>query len=213
MNSRAVCLSAVALCLGLGLTACSSGGSTSGASSSPTASPSASPSPSKTGYPVQFKSTLTSTVTKINNVGKGDSQSYGVQILEGRTQINKAYVRVRMQGTFDYTDKSGPVGGFLELVWSDGTVLGLRQKGQATYDSSSKETSIDADLEVINGSNKAAGTTGTGKLTGTRKGSATSPLTVEVELDLTNAPALITGDESSRGTPTPSSSYSATIAP
>ena len=121
-----------------------------------------------------FKATLNSTVTKINQVGKGDNQSYGVQVPEGTSQINKTSVRVRMLGTFDYTDKGRTSRGFLELVWRDGTVLGLRQKGTATYDSSSKETSIEADLEVINGSGKAVGTTGTGKLTGTRKGSSTS---------------------------------------
>ena len=212
-TTRVVRLSAIAVTIGLALTACSSGSADSGSNSSSSPSVSASPSPSTTGYPVAFKATLNSTVTKINQVGKGDNQSYGVQVLEGTSQINKTSVRVRMLGTFDYTDEGGPVGGFLELVWRDGTVLGLRQKGTATYDSSSKETSIEADLEVINGSGKAVGTTGTGKLTGTRKGSSTSPLKIEVELDLTNAPELITGDSGSRGTPTPSSTYSATIAP
>lgn len=211
--SRFVRVSAIGLSLGLALTACSSQGLDSGSGSSSNPSTSASPSPSATGYPVTFKSTLSSTVTKINQVGKGDDQAYGVQILEGSSQINKTYLRVRMLGTFDYTNKGGQVGGFLELVWRDGTVLGLRQKGTATYDSSSKETAFDADLEVINGSGKAVGTTGTGKLTGSRQGSSTSPLKIEVELDLTNAPELITGDSGSRGTPTPSSTYSATIAP
>ncbi len=213
-NSAGLRLTIAALCVGVGLTACSSNSSSSGnTSGSPSSSASASPSPSQSGYPVTFKSTLSSVLSRVNSVGKSDQQTYGLNVLEGSSQINKTYVRVRMLATTDLTDKSGKIGGFLELVWRDGTVLGFRQSGTATYDTSGKETAIETDLEVINGSGKAVGTTGTGKLTGTRTGSQGSTMKVEVELNLVNAPELITGDASSRGVPTPSESYSATIKP
>ncbi len=211
-RSAGVRITIAALCIGVGLTACSSNSSGSG-SASTNPSSSASPNPSQSGYPVTFKSTLSSVVSKVNSVGKSDQQTYGINVLEGSSQINKTYVRVRMLGTVDYTDKSGKLGGFLELVWRDGTVLGFRQSGTATYDSSNKETALEADLEVVNGSGKAVGTTGTGKLTGTRQGSQGSTMKIEVELNLVNAPELITGDAGSRGVPTPSQSYSATIKP
>lgn len=170
-------------------------------------------SPTPAGYPVEFKATLRSVETRVNEVGKGDAQTYGLSVLEGPTEINDTYVKVRMLSTVDITDGNGNVGGFVELIWSDGTVLGLRQSGTATFSKSDKETQIDTKLEVVNGSGKAEGTTGTGQLTGTRPSQLGSTMKIDVTLDLVNAPALITGDESSRGTPTPSKSYSATIAP
>lgn len=210
LGSRILIATAIVSVTAVGLSACSSEGSSG---SAPAPSVSASPSPTQSGYPVEFKSTLRSVQSRVNEVGKSGNQTYGVNVLEGTTMIDKVAVKVRMLGTVDYTDKSGKVGGFLELIWRDGTVLGFRQTGTATFDSSSKETEIEADLEVVNGSGKAVGTTGTGKLTGTRSGSLGSTVKIEVTLDLVNAPELITGDASSRAKPTPSSSYAATIAP
>ncbi|MFA7266528.1 MAG: hypothetical protein WC054_09475 [Candidatus Nanopelagicales bacterium] len=211
IRTRLITASALVVALGLGVSACSGGESSTGASES--SSPSASPSPSQSGYPVEFKSTLRSVQSRVNDVGTSGNQTYGVNVLEGSTEINDVYVKVRMLGTVDYTDKSGTIGGFLELIWQDGTVLGFRQNGTATFDKSSKETEFDATLETVNGSGKAVGTTGTGTLTGTRPGSLGASVKIEVALDLVNAPELITGDASSRGVPTPSKSYSATIAP
>ena len=211
LRARLVASSALVVALGLSLGACSSGETSTSTSDSP--SQSASPSPSQSGYPIEFKSTLRSVQSRVNDVGTKGNQTYGVNVLEGSTEINDVYVKVRMLGTVDYTDNSGTIGGFLELIWQDGTILGFRQDGTATYEKSSKETLFDAKLETVNGSGKAVGTTGTGTLTGTRPGSLGASVKIEVALDLVNAPELITGDESSRGVPTPSKSYSATIAP
>ncbi len=203
----------LALTFAFGVSGCSSGGSASSENSS--ATPSASPSPSQSGYPVEFKSTLRSVQSRVNEVGKSGNQTYGVNVLEGTTDIDGVNVKVRMLGTVDYTDKSGKIGGFLELIWRDGTVLGFRQSGTATFDAADKKTTIEAALEVVNGSGKAIGTSGNGKLTGTWAGSLESRggVKIAVTVGLLNAPELITGDPGSRSTPTPSSSYSATIAP
>lgn len=171
----------------------------------------ASPSPSASGTPVKFDVTLRPTYTKTNKVNKGGNSVYGMSILEGYTKVNDTTVHVRMLGTVDTTDGSGPLGGFLEMVWSDGTVLGMRQDGNTTS-SGSSTTDFNANLTVIGGSGKAVGTTGTGNLTGTRKGSTTSSVSVNVELNLTGAPELITGDPTSADN-APKQSYSATIAP
>lgn len=205
--------SVLAIALATGVTACSGGSADSGGSAVPTTS--ANPSPSQSGYPVEFKATLRTVESRVNNVGKSDSQTYGVTVAEGSTQIDDVYVKVRMLNTVDYTDKSGKLGGYLELIWRDGTILGFRQTGSTTYEKTDKEAQVQADLEVVEGSGKATGTSGTGELTGTGSGSVAvgSTMKIEVSLNLINAPQLITGDEGSRGTPTPSSSYAATIAP
>jgi len=147
-------------------------------------------------------------------VGKkgADEQTYGFNILEGSTRINDVYVKVRNLGTVDYTNGSGKFGGFVELIWNDGTTLGMRQDGTATFDEQKESTSFEANLDVIEGSGTTAGTTGSGSWTGTRKSSLGGPVTMKVTLNLVNAPKLITGDDNARN-PTPTQSYSATIAP
>ncbi len=202
--------------LSLGVAGCSSGSSDSSSSASPAES-TQSASPSPTGTPVKFKSTISSVRSWTDEVGEkgsdADTYTYGVNILEGNTTINDVTVRVRMLGTVDYTNGSGPFGSFLELVWNDGTTLGMRQAGQATLDEDTEETTFEGDLEVIGGSGQAAGTTGSGTWTGERETSLGGAVSIKVTLDLTNAPKLITGEDSSGGKATASESYSATIAP
>ena len=189
--------------------ACSSSSDTP----APTGSTSATASATGATSQVKFKSSLRSTYSKLNTVGAKKNQIYGVNIFEGTTTINHRLVRVRMLGTVDYQNGSGPLGGFLELVWSDGTVLGMSQDGQAMLDSATKQTALNAKLTVINGSDSAADTSGAGSLVGSRKTALGSNLDITVTLDLVNAPVLITGDSSSRESQTPSASYAATIAP
>lgn len=204
-------ISTAALVLG----GCSSGTDAASDSASPTGGPgqqgqSAQP----TGTPVTFKTSVTSVRSYTNVVGKknADQQTYGINVLEGTTRINDVLVKVRNLGTVDYVNGSGKFGGFVELVWSDGTILGMRQDGTATFDEEKKSTSFEADLDVIEGSGTAAGTTGSGSWTGTRKSSLGGAVTMKVTLNLVNAPKLITGDDNARN-PTPTQSYSATIAP
>ena len=102
-------LSAIAVTIGLALGGVLLGSSDSGSNSSSSPSVSASPSPSTTGMPVAFQGHTEPTVTKINQVGRATT-SRTAQVLEGTSQINKTSVRVRMLGTFDYTDGGGPVG-------------------------------------------------------------------------------------------------------
>lgn len=199
------------------LTGCSSSTSapTPADTSSNSSSGSPSPKPSNS-YPVEFSSTLTSSYSRIVELGTDPTKLYGLNTLDGKTTINESSVSVKMLGTVDYQQSSGPVGGFLELKWSDGTILAFRQSGQATYDASSKKTNYDLQLEVLGASAKANGTTGTGTLTGVRSGKteATGGSTkIDVNLDLVNAPTSITGNAQSRGTPAPSQTYAATIAP
>ena len=203
---------AVISALGLALAGCSSATDTSSDSASPSNERNESAQP--TGTPVTFKTTATSVRSWLDVVGKknADEQTYGFNVLEGTTRINDVLVRVRNLGTVDYTNGSGKFGGFVELVWSDGTTLGMRQDGTATFDEEKEKTSFEADLNVIDGSGTAAGTSGSGSWTGTRKTSLGGAVTMKVRLNLVNAPKLITGEDNSRN-PQPTQSYSATIAP
>lgn len=197
-------------------------GCSSGSSSEPTQTPSAtgtaestsaSPSPSTSGTEVGFNSNLTSIYSSTDTVGADKNQVYGTNVLTGVTTINDRSVRVRMLGTVDYTDGSGPIGGFLQLTWSDGTTLGMRQQGTAAFDADTKKTAFDATLEVINGSGKAGATTGSGTWTGTRASTLGSSVKIKVKLNLVGAPAQFTGASAAGPTDIPSESYSATISP
>ncbi len=213
-SSRLVTISVAAIIVAAtGLSACSSSADSPSSSGAGSLSPAPSASGSSTGLVVTFKSTLTSSYNRLSDVGDQDDQTFGINVLDGTTTINDKFVRVRMLGTVDYKNKSGPFGGFLQLTWTDGTTLGMRQQGAATFDSGTKKTAFDAKLEVIGGNKAADGTSGTGALEGSRNGTIGSGVKIKVKLDLTNAPSMITGVAGSRSTRTPSQSYAATIEP
>ncbi|MGV1037294.1 MAG: hypothetical protein ACOYD0_09750 [Candidatus Nanopelagicales bacterium] len=218
-SKSALLLTATGLTAAALMSGCSSG-SSSEATQTPSAtdtagSTSASPSPSASGTEVDFSSTLTSVYSSTDTVGADKNQVYGTNVLTGVATINNRSVRVRMLGTVDYTDGSGPLGGFLQLTWSDGTTMGMRQEGTAAFDADTKKTKFDATLEVINGSGKAGGTTGAGTWTGasTSTSGLGSSIKIKVKLNVVGAPSEFTGGPASGPTDVPTESYSATIAP
>ncbi len=161
---------------------------------------------------MSFKATLTSIYKKVESVGPKDSQTFGVNVLSGTTKINDRTVTVRILGTVDYDKGNGPFGGFMELVWSDGTTIGMRQEGKASVDPDTKKTEFSARLDVIAGTKAAVATDGTGEWTGSKSGSTGTSMSISVNLMLTGAPEALTGVPPN-STPTPSTSYNATIAP
>ncbi len=216
-SKSALLLTATGLTAAALLSGCSSGSSSeptqTPSATETTGSTSASPSPSTSGTEVDFTSTLSSVYSSTDTVGADKNQVYGTNVLTGVATINNRSVRVRMLGTVDYTDGGGPIGGFLQLTWSDGTTVGMRQKGTAAFDADTKKTTFDATLEVINGSGKAGGTSGSGTWTGTRASALGSSIKIKVKLNLVGAPSEFTGASASGPTDVPTESYSATIAP
>lgn len=189
--------------LAFGVASCSS-------SSEPPPPPSTSAAPSPTGVPLSFDVTVSPVVTRDSTIGDGDSQMIGVQIMEGRTIINEYSVKARLMYTMDYTDGSGPIAGFLELVWNDGTTIAMRLvDGKGSTDSDGNTTEVEANLEIINGSEKAAGVSGSGTMQGGRSSSSSSSssLKLNIDLSLIGAPNDITGDQTSES-PSASSSES-----
>lgn len=203
-------LAAVALVAGCSTS--NSGPSTSPSSTGSSSSPSSSVSPSPTGgQVVEFSADLSSQYSRLTTAGPSDSLVYGYNQLEGYSKINGKQVRVRMQGMVDYNEGSGPLTGFLTLHWSDGTELGLRQDGTATYDAAAKSTALKANLTVVGGTRQVSGTTGGGSFTGSKRSTSGSSIRIAVTLNLQGAPAMLVGEDG--GSPTPSASYSATILP
>lgn len=196
------------------LAGCSSAASSQPPTAAPTSGEAAAkafsrPTPTADTVPVEFTVELSSQYSKLTTAGPDDSVVYGYRQLDGYTKINDRSVRVRMQGLTDSSEGTGPIGGFLELSWSDGMTLGLRQQGTVTYDSAAKTTDLKADLTVIGGTDEAARTTGSGSYVGSRKSSSSSTIKLAITLALQHPPKAIGADS----TPTPSASYSATIMP
>ena len=214
-NKRIVIISLVGLASVALVAGCSTSNSnpspsssSSGSSGSTTASPSPSPSG---GAVVEFSADLSSQYSRLTTAGPSDSLVYGYTQLEGYSKINGKQVRVRMQGLVDYNEGSGPLTGFLTLRWSDGTELGMRQDGTATYDAAAKSTALKANLTVVGGTRQVGGTTGGGSFTGSRRSTSGSSIRIAVTLNLQGAPTMLVGEDG--GSPTPSASYSATILP
>ena len=190
INSSVVGIASIGL-LGVALAGCASSASSDQASASPSGTVSATA--EAAGVPVTFKTSVSSVKAWTSDVGQGDSKTYGFNILEGKTQINGQTVTVRNLGAVDYLDSSGDFGGFVELVWADGTTLGMRQDGQATYDEKTEVTEFQSGLNVIGGSKQAVNTTGSGNWTGSRNVALGGDVTMNVTLNLVNAPRSITG--------------------
>ena len=142
---------------------------------------------------VAFEAKLSSASSTTYEVGQDNSQVFGVNLLEGNTTINGESVKVQVLGTVNYQSGSGPFGSFLALQWPDKTVLGLELDGKATKDAESGATDFTAQLQVINGSGQAQGTTGSGDFTGSRTGPLATEIDIQVKLDLVGAPETITG--------------------
>lgn len=160
---------------------------------------------------VEFSADLSSQYSKLTTAGPDDSLVFGYNQLDGYTKINGRQVRVRMQGMVDYNEGSGPLTGFVTLRWSDGTELGMRQDGTATYDAAAKSTAFKGNLTVVGGTKQVSGTTGGGTFTGSKRSPSGSSIRIAVTLNLQNAPVMMVGEGG--GSPTPSASYSATILP
>ena len=203
--------------LGFGVASCSS-------SEAPPPPVSTSASATVDGLPLKFDVTVTSEVSRDNTVGGNESDIYGIQVMEGRTTVNDYSVKTRLMYTMDFTDGEGPINGFLELVWNDGTVIGTRLvEGTATADDKGLTTSINANLVVIGGSDKAATVSGDGTVSGTKASNSSSSTAIDlrVDLNLAGAPNDIIGDTtatetssaSDSATATSSESTTATLAP
>jgi hypothetical protein len=115
-----------------------------------------------------FATTFTSVGTDLTTL-PGDIV-YGWNDLRGRTKWGKRSARVKFLGSVDYIDGSGPFGGFVTITRTDGTKLALQVAGEATSPPGpgTKDTTFSGPVQVIGGTGKFAGATGSGTMTGSR---------------------------------------------
>ena len=115
-----------------------------------------------------FATTVTSVGTDLTTL-PGDIV-YGWNDLRGRTKWGKRSARVKFLGSVDYIDGSGPFGGFVTITRTDGTKLALQVAGEATSPPGpgTKDATFSGAVQVIGGTGKFAGATGSGTMAGSR---------------------------------------------
>lgn len=133
---------------------------------------------------------LRSEATDLSSVGPDDSRVFGWNLLTGTGTFLGDPVQVRLQGSVEYVDGSGPFGGFLRLIADDGSQVALVVNGQAT--ASEAGTSFDGRMEFVGASGRYADVITAGRFVGTRSDSLGSP--VEVTLQLLVERVTLTGE-------------------
>lgn len=132
-------------------------------------------------FPVQLSS-ASSSITELPG-----GVTYGWNDLRAPTRWGSRAANLRLQGSVNYIDGTGPLGGFVTITRSDGTKLALSVTGYATKRSTdgSTRTKFLGVVEVIGGSGPYAKARGTGSVSGFRKSAPGSPVkltfTVTVE--------------------------------
>ena len=112
----------------------------------------------------------------------GDLQ-YGTTTLQGATLVNGEEVLVRRDSVVEYTAGTGPIGGFLTVIWKDGSRLSMRVAGSALSDSAG--TDFTASLEVFSSAGRWKGYAGHGVMRGSRSGGLGAPVTYTYRVTLT----------------------------
>lgn len=123
---------------------------------------------------------LRSEATELSTVGPNNQRVFGWNLLTGDATFLGDPVQVRLQGSVEYVNGSGPFGGFLRLVAEDGSQVALVVSGQAT--SGVQGTEFDGRMEFIGASGAYADVITAGRFVGTRSADLGSPVEVRLEL-------------------------------
>lgn len=124
-----------------------------------------------------FDVDLVSTGTTLETL-PGDI-TYGWNDLQGPAVWGKRSAQMRFLGSVDYTDGTGPFGGFVTITRSDGVKLALSVTGWATSPADQKGTAnarFRGTVSVIGGTGPYARAQGTGTMEGYRKAALGSPV-------------------------------------
>jgi hypothetical protein len=123
---------------------------------------------------------LRSEATDLSTVGPDGRRVFGWNLLTGESSFLGDTVQVRLQGSVEYLDGSGPFGGFLRIVAEDSSQVALEVNGQAT--SGPDGTDFDGRMGFLGASGRYSDVITAGRFTGVRSAELGSP--VEVTLDL-----------------------------
>ena len=105
--------------------------------------------------------------------------TYGWNDLRGPTRWGKAAADMRFLGSVDYTNGTGPFGGFVTITRADGVKLALSVTGWATSPQDQEGTSnarFRGTVTVIGGTGPYSRATGMGTMDGYRKAALGSPV-------------------------------------
>lgn len=122
---------------------------------------------------------LLSEANDLNTIGADGERVFGWNLLVGPSTFQGEPVQVRLQGSVEYVNGSGPFGGFLRIVAEDGSQLALQVNGQATK---TEATTFDGRMDFIGASGRYADLIAAGRFTGTRQDQVGSPVVVELDL-------------------------------
>lgn len=136
------------------------------------------------GEEMAWTADITSVDQALFTVNEEDETVYGWNRLAGEAEIDGETVEVDMLGTVDYVNGSGPFGGFVTLTFPDGTLLSLRQDGEAQAATDTSDAELGADLTVIGGTGRFLDASGDGEWTGYRDETLGGAVRMEVELDI-----------------------------
>lgn len=155
------------------------GGCAASAAESPTTSITSVDPGSATATNEVLNSELLSEFSDLNTIGPDDERVFGWNLLVGPSTFQGEPVEVRLQGSVEYVNGSGPFGGFLRIVAEDGSQLALQVNGQATK---TEATTFDGRMDFIGASGRYADLIAAGRFTGSRQAQVGSPVVVELEL-------------------------------
>lgn len=141
---------------------------------------------------------LTSSRTELGSVEGGGDVIYGWNHLEGTGQVEPegftdllgpaGSVTVDMLGQVAYVDGSGPFDGFITFGFADGSTLAVSMQGRARAATDTSDAFFSAELDVLGGTGRLAGASGTGRFDGSRTAVLGSPVEAMFRLAVTTAP-------------------------
>lgn len=124
---------------------------------------------------------LTSEARDLHTTGPDGRRVFGWNLLTGRSTFLSDPVEVRLQGSVEYTDGSGPFDGFLRIIAEDGSELDLYVDGQST---AGDPTDLTGRMDFIGATGRYADMVAVGDFVATRDAAVGSPVKTELVLTI-----------------------------
>jgi|TARA_B110000114_G_scaffold175083_1_gene204295 hypothetical protein len=137
------------------------------------------------GEKVVFLTKFFSEETTLNVLPGG--HTYGWNYLTSATKIDGKPGKVEFLGVVNYTDGSGPFGGFVTVTLDNGSILGLAVDGQGlslAKGGGTADARFGGSITVISGTGDFKKVQGIGTMTGSRASTLGSPVAIKFNLTL-----------------------------
>lgn len=166
------------------LVGCTGASPSSTGASVPTTTTAPAASAIDTAEPGAVRTTVTTTLTSeqsdLATVGPGAQRVFGWNLLTGGGTLLERPVQIRLQGTVEYVNGSGPFGGFVRLIAEDGSEMAFTLDGQATE---GDPTQLRGRLDLIGATGAFEQMVAVGSFEASREAAVGAP--VEAVLELT----------------------------